>query len=140
MQEQYRGRLAPDMDVCDLDGDTIGKVAREYRGEFASVLAASATDTDESGDQHSRPGVMEVKSGLLGLGRLYIPISAVATEGCVFVAKKRDDRVDEWRRKPDYLDQLRWVVGAGRPGGRGPTLALISATAWSAWSTRPRGT
>src|SRR5216683_5301943 len=109
MQEQYLGRLAPDMDVCDLDGDRIGKVARVYRDEFASVLAASGTDTDDTGDQYSRPGVMEVKSGLLGLGRLYIPISAIedTTERCVFVAKKRGDRVDEWRHKPDYLDQLR---------------------------------
>lgn len=107
MQEQYLGRLAPDMDVCDRDGDKIGKVARVYRDEFATALAAVATATD-AGDQHKRPGVIEVKSGLLGLGRLYIPISAIedATERCVFVAKKRGDRVDEWRHKPDYLDQL----------------------------------
>jgi len=109
MQEQYLGRLGPDMDVCDRDGDRIGKVARIYRDEFATALAAVATATDDTGDQHRRPAVMEVKSGLLGLGRLYIPISAIedTTEQCVFVAKKKGDRVDEWRHKPDYLDQLR---------------------------------
>ena len=109
MQEQYLGRLAPDMDVCDIDGERIGKLARVYRDEFATALAAVATATDDSGGQPRRPGVMEVKSGLLGLGRLYIPISAIedTTEQCVFVAKKKGDRVDEWRHKPDYLDQLR---------------------------------
>ena len=109
MQEQYLGRLAPDMDVCDIDGERIGKLARVYRDEFATALAAVATATDDSGDQPRRPAVMEVKSGLLGLGRAYIPISAIedTTERCVFVSKKRGDRVDEWRHKPDYLDQLR---------------------------------
>jgi hypothetical protein len=108
MQEQYLGRLAPDMDVCDIDGERIGKLARVYRDEFATALAAVATATDDTGDQPRRPGVMEVKSGLLGLGRLYIPISAIqdTTDRCVFVAKKRGDRVDEWRHKPEYLDQL----------------------------------
>ena len=109
MQEQYLGRLAPEMDVCDIDGEKIGKLARVYRDEFATALAAVATATDDSGGQPRRPGVMEVKSGLLGLGRLYIPISEIqdTTDKCVFVAKKRGDRVDEWRHKPDYLDQLR---------------------------------
>lgn len=61
MHAQYLGRLTPDMDVCDLDGDRIGKLVRVYRDEFATALAAGATDADDVGDQPSRPGVMEVK-------------------------------------------------------------------------------
>lgn len=107
MPEQYVGRLTLDMDVCDVDGHKLGKVARVYRDEFSAWM--SATD-GSPGRRSAGPDVMEVKSGLFGLGsRLYIPVSAIqdATEGCVFVAKNTGGRPDQWRCKPDYLDELR---------------------------------
>ena len=108
MPEEYVGRLTPDMDVCDIDGHRLGKVARVHRDELSGLPPARNAETAH--DEPRRPDVMEVKSGLFGLGgRLYIPVSAIqdATEQCVFVVKQTADRADEWRRKPDYLDQLR---------------------------------
>ena len=108
MPEQYVGRLTPGTDVCDIDGHRLGKVARVYRDEFSGLPPARNAETAH--DEPRRPDVMEVKSGLFGLGgRLYIPVSDIqdATEQCVFVAKHTAGRADEWRRKPDYLDQLR---------------------------------
>jgi hypothetical protein len=107
MQEQYLGRLTPDMKVCDIDGHKIGAVARVYRDEFSTALEQAGEPVE--GVQHSRSAIVEVKTGLLGLGEhLYIPISAIdtATEEGVFVAKKKDELAEEWHHKPDYLDQL----------------------------------
>jgi hypothetical protein len=107
MQEQYLGRLTPDMNVCDIDGHKIGAVVRVYRDEFAPALE-QAEEADE-GVQPSRTGIVELKTGLLGLGKhLYIPISAVdaVTEEGIFVTTKKDELAEEWSRKPDYLDRL----------------------------------
>src|SRR5260370_10788524 len=73
MQEQYLGRFAPDMDVCDRDGDRIGKVARIYRDEFATAVAAVATATDDTGDQrwHAYPAAAEY---LVAFGRRTVTV------------------------------------------------------------------
>jgi hypothetical protein len=107
MQAQYLGRLTPDMDVCDIDGQKIGTISRVYRDEFATAL--HGTDEPAETAQPARSGVVEVKTGLLGLGEhLFIPIGAIqdATEQCVFVGHKKDQLAEEWHHKPDYLDQL----------------------------------
>jgi len=107
MQEQYLGRLIPDMNVCDIEGQKIGAVARVYRDEFATAL--QQVEGPAEGVHPGRTAIMEVKTGLLGLGKhLYIPMSAVdvVTEEGVFVATKKDELAEEWSRKPDYLDRL----------------------------------
>jgi len=105
MQEgRYLGRLEPEMDVCDIDGDKFGTIARVYRNALVGVgsgTAAAGAPQDE---------ILEVKTGLFGLGKhLYIPFSVIqdVTSGCVFVNVPKD-RLDNqgWETRPDYLDQL----------------------------------
>src|SRR5438876_2747452 len=105
MQERYLGRIQPDMDVCDVNGDKIGTVARVYRCDVAAVSTAAAGDT-----RPPRQEVVEVKTGFLGLGKhLFIPVDDIrdATEGCLFVSYARNE-LDHlnYDRKPDYLDEL----------------------------------
>jgi hypothetical protein len=107
MQDQHLGRLTPDMNVCDIDGQKIGTVARVYRDEFATALEQAGEAVEGAPPGHS--AIVEVKTGLLGLGEhLYIPITALdtITEEGVFVAKKKDELAEEWHHKPDYLDRL----------------------------------
>jgi hypothetical protein len=105
MQEQkYLGRLEPGMDVCDLNGDKFGTIARVYRHDLAALSEASAVAT------LSREDILEVKTGLLGLGKhLYVPFDAIqdVTSGCIFV-KEPKERIDDldWAVRPDYLDTL----------------------------------
>jgi hypothetical protein len=110
MHEEYVGRLMSGMHVCDQDGHKIGTLARVYRDEFASALvAAGAAPSDAVGIRPSRPGIVEVKTGLLGLGEhLYIPIDAIheVSEADVFLAQRKDELASEWHYKPDYLDEL----------------------------------
>jgi hypothetical protein len=107
MQEQrYLGHLEPDMDVCDIDGNKIGTIGRVYRHELATVGAASS----ESGGGMPREDVIEVKTGLLGLGKhFYIPFGSIqdVTSGCVFINVPKD-RVENqgWEIRPDYLEEM----------------------------------
>jgi hypothetical protein len=110
VQERYLGRIEPDMDVCDMNGDKIGSVNRVYRHEMAPVSAGDATSPSASLPESSREEILEVKTGLLGLGKhYYIPMREIqeVTQGCVFLTKGKDD-IDnlDWGTKPDYLDQL----------------------------------
>jgi hypothetical protein len=100
MQEWQLTWIKPDMDVCDFDGKKIGTVAHVYRHE----LAADATD----GPAHERD-VIEVKTGLLGLGSHYwVPLDAVqdVTHEAVFLNKGRDELKDlGWDARPEGLAQ-----------------------------------
>ena len=105
MQERYLGRIEPDMDVCDINGDKIGTVAHVYRYDLAMVGDAAA------GSKPPRDEVLEVKTGFLGLGKhLFIPMGAIqeVTQGCVFLSKSADEVKgnDEWTTKPSYLEEL----------------------------------
>jgi hypothetical protein len=107
MQEQrYLGRLEPGMDVCDVDGNKFGTIERAFRNEMAPL------GTSEAGavGTMTREDILQVKTGLLGLGKHYfIPFSAIqdVTSGCVFVDQSKD-RIDDmgWDVRPDYLDSL----------------------------------
>ena len=104
MREQYIGRIAPDMDVCDISGDKIGTVAHVYRYDLA-VVGGAHSDNRPPHDE-----VVEVKTGFLGLGKhLYIPMSAFqeVIRDCVFVSRSRAD-IEQmgWEEKPSYLDEL----------------------------------
>ncbi len=104
---EYLGRLVPGMDVCDMDGKKIGTLARVYRDARAPVLAGAEGGTSPGGDL--APGVMEVKTGLLGLGaHLFVPVNAIhdATEQGIFLNRGKSSLPDDWRRKPENIDEL----------------------------------
>jgi hypothetical protein len=104
MQERYRGRIQPDMDVCDGDGDKVGTVARAHR--HATLLRGTA----EAPAPEERDEVVEVKTGLLGLGaHYYVPLGAVrdVTAGAVFLSKRKHDFEGlGWHRRPSHLGEL----------------------------------
>ncbi|HEY7063354.1 MAG TPA: PRC-barrel domain-containing protein [Chloroflexota bacterium] len=104
MREQYIGRIAPDMDVCDISGEKIGTVTHVYRDDLA-VVGGAHGDRRPSHDE-----VVEVKTGFLGLGkRLYVPMSAFqeVIHGCAFLSRSRADIEQmEWEEKPSHLDEL----------------------------------
>ena len=104
MQERYLGRIQPDMEVSDINGDKVGTVSRVYRYE-ATASGAVVASASSPGEE-----IVEVKSGLLGLGtHYYIPMSAIAdaTQSCVFVSKPKDDFQSlGWHEKPAHLDEL----------------------------------
>lgn len=102
MEERYLGRIVPDMDVCDVNGDRIGTVARVHRREPATIGGEGRPDQED---------VIEVKTGFLGLGKhLYVPLSAIreVTQACVFLGASRDDvRRLNWDVRPAYLEEPR---------------------------------
>ena len=105
MHERYLGRIEPDMDVCDIDGDKIGTVAHVYRHDLARVGA------DTSAPSPVRDEVVEVKTGFLGLGKhFFVPTGAIedVTQSCVFLSKTADEvkHNEDWQQKPSYLDDL----------------------------------
>ncbi len=105
MQEQYLGRIEPNMDVCDMDGDKVGTIVHVYRHELAAVAP------DIGGAAAPYDSMLEVKTGFLGLGsHLFIPFRAIhdVTRGCVFLDRTRE-AVDssDWNFKPPYLEELR---------------------------------
>ena len=81
-------------------------VNRVFRHEFASV----GTEGSSSVGTMPRDEILEVKTGLFGLGKhLYIPFSAIqdVTSGCVFINESKDRVEDQgWETRPDYLDEL----------------------------------
>ena len=107
MQEQrYLGRLEPGMDVCDTDGNKFGTINRVFRPELAGVGAGTAT----SAGSVQREDIIEVKTGLFGLGKhLYVPFGAIqdVTSGCVFVNQPKD-RIEAqgWDARPDYIEEV----------------------------------
>jgi hypothetical protein len=110
MQERDPGRIQADMDVCDVDGDKVGTVARVYRHDVADV-ASVGTETAPTREELA-PGeeVLEVKTGLLGLGtHYYVPLGAVrdVTAGAVFLSKRKAEFEGlGWHRRPSRLGEL----------------------------------
>jgi len=109
MLERQLSQIKPDMDVCDVTGDKVGQVAQVYRYAEVPVGAAAASPTAVEG-RPLEDGVLEVKTGFLGLGsHLYIPFSAVQeTLGdSLFVTKAKEEfeRLG-WHEKPLYFDRL----------------------------------
>jgi hypothetical protein len=108
MEDQYVGRLTSRMEVRDVLGYKIGTIARVYRDEHAALQLTAAGNRDVDA-RPSRPGVMEVKTGLMGLGpHLYIPVTEITevTEDSVFLAKNKDEVVRERRQKPEFFGEL----------------------------------
>ena len=107
MLERQLGQIKPDMDVCDVSGDKVGHIAHVYRH---TKVASGESGPATIGGRPPEDGVLEVKTGFLGLGsHLYIPFSAVqeTLDDCVFVSKSKEEfeRLG-WHDKPLYWDRL----------------------------------
>ncbi|HZQ99796.1 MAG TPA: hypothetical protein VFC93_13380 [Chloroflexota bacterium] len=90
---EFAGRIAEGMDVCDVAGEKIGKVARLHRRTGAA----------------GEDSVVEVKTGFLGLGsHLYVPIGEVQdmTSECVFLRVAKEV-AEGWREPPAGLEAAR---------------------------------
>jgi hypothetical protein len=94
------------MDACDLDGEKVGTIGHVYRHELASVGTQGTSPVAAM----PREDVIEVKTGLFGLGKhYYVPFSAIhdVTSGCVFINQHKDDIESlGWDVKPDYLEEM----------------------------------
>ena len=110
MLERQLSQIKPDMDVCDVTGDKVGHIAHVYRYAAIPVGAGGAANPAEIEGRPLEDGVIEVKTGFLGLGsHLYIPISAIheILNDCVFVSKSQEAfEALGWHNKPAYVDQL----------------------------------
>jgi hypothetical protein len=102
----YLGRVAPGMSVCDIVGKKVGTIVQLHRIGDAPPAAAAGGATPVPHNQ-----VMEIKTGLLGLGpHLYIPTSAIddGVEDSVFLWQPQDEfeRLG-WHEKPPVLTESR---------------------------------
>src|SRR5207249_2951662 len=91
------GPLKPGMEVCDLDGKTIGTIAHIHQPPFP------ADEPDAW-----REALVEVKTGILGLGsHYYIPRSAFqeTLRDSAFLSKTSEQLATlGWDRKPPFLE------------------------------------
>ena len=95
------GPVATAMEVCDVEGNKIGTVARLYRRRARE---------DGPAGQPDRPEILEVKTGLFGWGEhLYIPLSAVAdaTSHSLYLSRPKRELDQAWRKKLGDLVPVR---------------------------------
>jgi hypothetical protein len=96
------------MHVCDVLGNKIGTLTRVYRDE-SSILQLAGGDAAVADRRAERAGIMEVKTGLLGLGpHLYVPVANIreVIDDSVFLEQSKEDAQRDFRTRPDLLDQL----------------------------------
>jgi len=102
MREWDFGQIQPGMEVADSDGQKVGTVAHIHR---AALVAAG--DTGDGAGASATEDVVEVKSGLFGLGaHYYVPASAIraVSANCVFLTRARDEfGALGWGSKPAAL-------------------------------------
>lgn len=111
VHERYLGRIQSGMDVCDSRGSRLGSIARVYRYDMADEPAVPVSDTPQfNGSADAYDEVIEVKTGMLGLGkRLYVPFSniqEVITDSVFLSVGGFDSDLEPFKRKPEYLDKL----------------------------------
>ena len=99
MTSPVPARIRPGMDVCDVGGDKVGSVGEVHQaGQPADPAAASVPDE-----------ILEVKTGLLGLGkRLYVPMGAVQevlTESVFLSSPKEEFESRGYYEKPAHLSK-----------------------------------
>jgi len=96
MREWDLGTIQQGVEVCDLDGETIGTVAHILRDVPGAEGAPVGQD------------IIEVKTGLLGLGKhYYIPASAIqeVTVAAVVLNRQRVEFARlGWDTKPGRAD------------------------------------
>jgi hypothetical protein len=98
-EEATATHLAPGMDVRDMDGRKIGTIEHIYHEVEGSAFEAARSPSGKGED-----GVMEVKTGILGLGEhLFIPIAAVSdsVDESVFLTARKSEMPEEWHQRPD---------------------------------------
>jgi len=110
MLERQLSHMKPDMDVCDVTGDKVGHIAHVYRYAEIPIGAGGAANPAVIEGRPPDDGVIEVKTGFLGLGsHLYIPFRAIqeTLSDSVFVSKSKEEfeRLG-WHDKPLYFDRL----------------------------------
>jgi hypothetical protein len=96
-QLELRGLIAPGAEVCDVEGNRVGTVARVH----GARRARPATGDDVAED------VVELKAGFLGRTHLYVPVSAVLDVdrgGVMLALRKRDLEHGDWSSRPANLD------------------------------------
>ncbi len=99
MEERHLGKIYPGLDLCDVNGNKVGTIARVYREEAALMGQADAR-YDE---------IIEVKTGFLGFGkRLYVPLKDVddVSGNAAFLTKTKGNLEPAWAAKPAHLDRL----------------------------------
>ena len=100
MREWDVGAIQAGLEVCDRDGETIGEVAYLRHGTPAAAVGGPA-----GGE------IIEVKTGLLGLGtHYYIPVSAVeeVTAAAVVLNRRRAEFAElGWDTKPAHTEDTR---------------------------------
>ena len=100
MDEVKLARLVPGLQVCDVQGTKIGTLSHVH--QFATD---DATPTPAFADK-----VIEVKTGLLGLGKhLYIPTQAiemVTDDNIVLNRPRAEVEAADWTTKPEQLRQV----------------------------------
>ncbi|MFN8635886.1 MAG: DUF2171 domain-containing protein [Chloroflexota bacterium] len=100
-ERQYLGRIVPGMDVCDVTGEKVGSVAHVLR--FDDL-------TEEKAPNRTGEEIIEVKSGLFGLGsHYYIPIGAVqeVLTDSLFISKSKEAFEElGYKEKPAHLAEL----------------------------------
>jgi len=108
MHERYLGRIQPGMDVCDSKGSRIGSVARVYRydaGDLDTTSAAGGAQVATARDE-----ILEVKTGLLGLGtHFFVPlgqIHEVVGESVFLSVRSFEDEMSRFKSKPEYHQSL----------------------------------
>jgi hypothetical protein len=105
VHERYLGRIRTGMDVCDSKGSRIGSVARIFRYD-----AGNSDSRVGGGLATARDEILEVKTGLFGLGRrFYMPlgiIQEVAGDSIFLSVETIQDEMRGFEAKPDYLDTL----------------------------------
>lgn len=109
MMNEYLGQIALGMDVCDMNGKKVGRIAHIYHQQHATVGASAGGGGTALMERPSHGSLMEVKTGLFGLGEhLYIPTSAIhdVVEDCVFVGCTKGDFDPAWHHKPEGYDEF----------------------------------
>jgi hypothetical protein len=96
---ELRGLIAPGAEVCDLEGEHVGTVARVHAANRVPPVVGGGDAAED---------VVEVRAGFLGRKHLYVPVSAVldaGRDGVMLGLRKRELDRRDWGTRPAYLDQ-----------------------------------
>jgi len=96
VEQQIAGKIVPGLKLYFFGGRKLGTVAHVH---LTDRMRTRKEDT-------AHEGVVEVKTGLLGLGkRLYVPLETVAEvlDDAAFLAQSWKDADPHWDHKPAHL-------------------------------------
>lgn len=100
MNERFWTMLRDDMEVCDANGDRVGKISKIYQP--VAVTSAASASSEPGGTAY-----MKVDPGFFSFqGDLYIPTDAISdVSGDQVILSTDKDHLDAmgWNHKPDFL-------------------------------------